>query len=263
MLKEIFYRILGLFGLGRRRKEKWGTIYNIHTGQPVPMARVSIVDQATGKVKKTKITDKHGSYYFLTPPGSYRLQVSKKGFRPYTGHLEKLGNRYADNYQIGETLQIQESSKIDKNIPLEKTTTQKEKHLPGKILRIITNIFFFLGLSINLLMLIKAPDLLNFFLFLLYLLMAGVQYFYLGSGKWGEVVNSQGKPQGFAIIRLYDRETNQRVSRVVTDQKGRYFLIANPGEYLLQVRTVGSQAPDLEKEINLKRRSSIVEKLKV
>ncbi|MFO7806928.1 MAG: carboxypeptidase-like regulatory domain-containing protein, partial [Candidatus Moraniibacteriota bacterium] len=103
----------------------------------------------------------------------------------------------------------------------------------------------------------------NFLLFVFYLFMAGVKYFYLEGSNWGEVLNQKGKPLQFATIKLYNQETGQRVSRVVTDQLGRYFLIANPGQYLLKVRSVGSHSSDITKEITLKKRGAIEEKLRV
>jgi len=55
-------------------------------------------------------------------------------------------------------------------------------------------------------------------------------------GPWGEVYNSLTKlPVDLAIVRLINAQTNKTVQTRVTDHHGRYFFLAEPGNYRLEV----------------------------
>jgi uncharacterized repeat protein (TIGR01451 family) len=63
--------------------------------------------------------------------------------------------------------------------------------------------------------------------------------------KWGVVYNSlTKKPVDLALVRLYNKETNQLVQTKVTDREGRYIMIAKePGKYYLSVTKPGFIIP--------------------
>ena len=69
--------------IGRRRRKKWGVIYNALTKLPVDLAIVRLMDQS-GKVIRSVVTDKEGRY-FIVGEGVYRVAVMKNGFvfRPH------------------------------------------------------------------------------------------------------------------------------------------------------------------------------------
>jgi len=53
---------------------------------------------------------------------------------------------------------------------------------------------------------------------------------------WGVVYDSiTKKPLDLAIVRLYDKKSNRLISTQVTDSKGRYNFIVDPGKYYLHV----------------------------
>lgn len=61
---------------------------------------------------------------------------------------------------------------------------------------------------------------------------------------WGQIYNSLTKlPVDLAMIRLIDAKTKRIVQSRVTDAAGRYFFIAEPGEYLLEVAKPGFSFP--------------------
>jgi hypothetical protein len=63
--------------------------------------------------------------------------------------------------------------------------------------------------------------------------------------KWGIVYNSLTKlPVDLALVRLYNKETNQLVQTRVTDREGRYIMISKePGKYYLSVIKPGFISP--------------------
>jgi len=63
---------------------------------------------------------------------------------------------------------------------------------------------------------------------------------------WGQVYNSLTKlPVDLAMVRLLDAKTKRILQSRVTDTQGRYFFIAEPGEYLIEVTKPGFTFPSV------------------
>ncbi|MEA3249304.1 MAG: fibronectin type III domain-containing protein, partial [Patescibacteria group bacterium] len=105
--------------LGRRRK-KWGVVYDAITKKAVDLAIVRLIDDKTGKIMRSMVTDKSGRYFFIVEPGSYRLMVAKNGFVFPTAYLEgeKEDARFIDLYH-GETIHVTQSTSITANVPVD------------------------------------------------------------------------------------------------------------------------------------------------
>ena len=64
--------------------------------------------------------------------------------------------------------------------------------------------------------------------------------------EWGQIYNTLTKlPIDLAMIRLIDPKTKRIVQSRVTDARGRYLFIVDPGEYLLEVTKPGFQFPSV------------------
>jgi len=62
--------------------------------------------------------------------------------------------------------------------------------------------------------------------------------------SWGQVYNSLTKlPVDLAMVRLLNAKTKKILQSRVTDTQGRYFFIAEPGEYILEVTKPGFTFP--------------------
>ena len=62
-LRFLFLQPVFLFG--RRKRAKWGVVYNALTKLPVDLAVVRLVDVKTGRVIQSRVTDSEGRYAFL------------------------------------------------------------------------------------------------------------------------------------------------------------------------------------------------------
>lgn len=71
--------------------------------------------------------------------------------------------------------------------------------------------------------------------------------------KWGTIKNQNDKPEAFTTIKIFDKETRKLQARTITDEKGRYFLILDPGYYDAEVISVNGNIATL-KDIFLKER---------
>ncbi len=90
----------------------------------------------------------------------------------------------------------------------------------------------------------------NLLPFLQYLLSAPILFFWRRKRKgWGVVYNSMTKiPIGLAIVRLFklsskEDEKGQLLQSRVTDREGRYFFLADRGEYRIEVTKPGYKFP--------------------
>jgi hypothetical protein len=257
LLKEVFLRIIGFLGYKRRRRQQ-GIVYDAKTGQPLPLTRVEVADQTTGKTKEVKITDKYGSIFFLVPAGDFKLSAFKPGYQVI---FPPQTDQYYPNTYQGETLSYPKPDKIDKNLSLQRT--QRPPSFLSKLL--ISQLFsflFYLGFLANLLIFAFYPSYLNFFILLVYLYLALAKKITLGRVKWGTIQNKQGKPVAFATVKLTD-QAGQLIGRAITDLQGRYLIIANAGQYLLTVTTTGEQPRTTQQRISLKERGEVKEKIRV
>jgi len=84
---------------------------------------------------------------------------------------------------------------------------------------------------------VNAFSVLPFFGLLPYIFTEPFRYLLYRRRKYGVVYNSLTKqPVDLAIVRLYDAKTNRIVSSQVSDFKGRYSLVVNPGNYYIKIQ---------------------------
>lgn len=119
---------------GRKRKRKWGVIYDSLTGRPIDLAIVRLFDQETGKIVETHVTDSKGRYYFLPEENrNYKLTVTKPGFTFPSSIMAVLPpkEKKVKGLYFGETIRPQTESKIQE---------VKTKSAPAKVNIIAYNI---------------------------------------------------------------------------------------------------------------------------
>ena len=66
--------------IGRKKREKWGVVYNSLTKLPVDLVIVRLFSIDTNRLVQSKVTDGQGRYSFVVNPGRYRLEVKKMNF---------------------------------------------------------------------------------------------------------------------------------------------------------------------------------------
>jgi hypothetical protein len=238
--KESLFRILGVLGMKRRKKKQWGIVFNVSNGQPISFAKVEVIDNQTNKIKESKLTDKNGAYFFLAEPGSYRLRITKNGYR-----LANVTSRseyyYGNTYTEKDVLRVRNTAVINQNIPLIQFKANRWEFLTkGTFLTIIT-ILFWAGFLFNLYLFITYPTILNTIIFLAYSFIASLKIAYVSHPTLGVVRNKQGKAYSFASIKVLDQDTKELVARTITDQHGRYFMMLYPGNYSIQFSDMNNQ----------------------
>lgn len=230
----------------RRRRKKWGTIYNALSKQPIELAIVRLVHAASGVVVQTRITDALGRYSFSVLPGQYRVQVLKPNFVYPSTYLkaEKEDGDFLDLYH-GELITTKEGALLTPNIPIDPVVREET---PASIvwrgrLRRAQSILGVVGTIVSVASFAVAPSVLTGGLFALQVASYALFRRLALPPKpkdWGIAYDQDSKqPLERAVIRVFDKKFNKLLETQVTDQKGKYGFFAAKGVYYLTAEKLG------------------------
>ncbi len=239
-LRHIFTQPLLLLRL--RKRKSWGVIYNALNKMPVDLAVVRLIEESTGRIVQSQVTDAQGRYLISVEPGEYHLEVDKTGFFGFSKLLRdkdedaKFIHLYhGGKFQVTET---EIESVLNYNIPLDPIDEIKGNNL---IIREYTkkatqNIICVIGLVASLLSFVISPKLIIFAFVLLHLIFYWLFYRFshrkVTAGSFGSVTEMiMEEPISKAVVRVLDSMYNKLVDTAVTDRKGRYAVLVGPSKY--------------------------------
>lgn len=236
LLRSVWSFISGLFV---KRKKVWGVIFDNHSGKPIPMAAVSIYNEDERKVD-SRITDKVGAYSFLVSPGEYSLKIEKAGYEFVPSILSS--NIFYSNQYDGQKIQMDKYDIVKEDVPMrpDEKTFEKTQRI-FKIKKILSYIFLLSGVIFSFGVLALSQSLLNYAVCGIYLLSIIISYGMNRGVAWATLTNQSGKPETFATIKIFNKDTNQLKARTITDEKGRYFLILDAGNYVIEIASVSGK----------------------
>jgi hypothetical protein len=240
----IFYFWLMGILVGRRKKGKWGVLYDAITKNPIPRGIVRLYRES-GELAETDVTGNTGVFSFLPPTGRYKLNIRKPGYEfPSKIILGKRDGEYSAVYH-GEVFAItQENPVVDISIPIDPEVYKKIKGFKQKLKVFLTKfsgklngIIFIPGLIFSFVAYISNPVVLNIVVMLFYIL--GIVVIIIQglskSRMWGVVVDEQNSPQQQISLSLLDTMLNRQLQRRVTDINGRYQFAVPAGSYVIKV----------------------------
>ena len=237
-LQFLFTQPLLLFA--RRKREKWGVVYNSITKRPVDLAVVRVFDIESGRLLRSRVTDREGRYFFLLNPGKYRVEVEKKEFKfPSSIIGETKQDGKFENVYTGGEFEVTEKDALNRPIPLD----PQRAFLPAKqVLRLHLArnwqmAFTGAGPGLALFSLVINPKWWVAALLVVQIAM----YFIFKKLAVGEKPKSFGlvkhvetkRAIGRAVVRVFDTKFNKLLESQVTDTGGRYgFLVGNQEYYM-------------------------------
>ena len=253
--------------LFRRKRRKWGVVYNSLTKQPIDLAIVRLYRKDNGQLVRSRVTDKQGRYSFLVDPGKYYMTVTKPKYDFPTQHLKDVKEdvQYLDLYH-GEDVDVTEQRiDITANIPVDPIVAEKPvtKVIFQYYLRKVQYVAAFSAVPLAAVSMIISPGTLTFVMFgfhcLLYVLFRRLGY-QKPPKSWGIVYDSKNKkPVGRAITRIYDKKYNKLLESRVTDSKGRYSFLVNNNVYYVTAEKLGyQQAKSQEIDLASKDQETVV-----
>ncbi len=106
---------VGQYILSSRIEKPWGVVFDALTLEPIPLAAISIFQSPDNKLLRTRLSDYHGRFSFLTPPGSYILRAAKDRYAFPPAERPKKKNAY-----MGEVVTLKKKNTMLKiNVPLQ------------------------------------------------------------------------------------------------------------------------------------------------
>ena len=240
----IFYFWLMGVLVGRRKKGKWGVLYDSITKNPISRGIVRLYKES-GELAETDVTGNTGVFSFLPPIGRYNLSVRKPGYDfPSKVVLGKRDGEYSAVYRGGIFEITQEKAVVDISVPIDPKVYEKIKGFKQKLRMFLAKfsgklngIIFIPGLIFSFVAYVSNPVVLNIVVMLFYILgIAVIAIQGLSKARmWGVVVDERNTPQQQVSLSLLDTTLNRQLQRRVTDINGRYQFVVPAGSYTIKV----------------------------
>lgn len=224
--------------LKRRKRMKWGIVYNALTKQPIDLAIIRLLRAGTRLVVQTRITDAQGRYSFMAQPGEYVVEVIKPNVI-YPSKLmrnERVDTDFVDLYH-GESIQVKSASVLTMNIPVDPVERVETPHLVlrKKWLRRIQNAAGLVGIGASVFAWIVSPTWLMAAFILVQILFYAVFRRLALPPKpkdWGIIYeDSTRKALEHVVVRIFDKKYNKLLETQVTDSHGRYGFVVGKNIY--------------------------------
>lgn len=252
----VWQGFMSMLGLLPKRKKVWGTVYDSNTKRPIPFAKVQLLDR-NKRVLETHIADKEGRYGFLATPESLQAQNVQISLMPtatgyaFPAHAGASVDTFVyNNLYYGDLITVSDQKLINFDIPMDPLrpsvaplVMKSPSILLGASVAAIADAGFWLGLIMIPLNVILAPSPFTFGVLFLFLGTASLRIWGIKEHPFGTVIDtSSGRPMPFALITLSDL-SGKRIGFTVSDEQGRYFLVADRGTYEMTIFTPATVIP--------------------
>jgi hypothetical protein len=264
---SIFLKFVELFGIiGRRKEERnWGVVFDSVTRMPIPATKILLTDE-TGKELATTYSDKDGRFGFLASPGKYFMHIFKKDYELIKDITED--DLYGHVYNGGE-FEIGGDNIILYNIAMKSLVINWEEYSKKKVrqykstLSLVKKYFFMavyvFGAGATVVIAYFYPTTFNLVMLGIYILLFIYQIFFKKK-KYGMIETAGGTPVPFAVVSLHDKDSNEKQRFAVTDSIGRYYLLADNGQYNMKAKGQPVSGVKFEKQGDIHVNDGIVRK---
>ncbi|MFH1430754.1 MAG: hypothetical protein ABIG71_04540 [Candidatus Uhrbacteria bacterium] len=230
---------------GRRKRKGWGTVYASLSKHPADLATVRLIDEKTGRVAQTEVTDALGRYSFqVKQAGTYRIEVRHADFSFPSAQIQgkKEDFDFTDLY-FGETITVPEGGAfIARNIPIDARADAVAAAGASVVRRhygrVLSGAVSDIGLVLSVGSFAVSPrpyvGIILGVNLLLYITFRRLASKAKETRSWGAVREDGTKdPIRLAVVRLFDEEFNKLLETAATDRYGRYrFLVGKNRFYV-------------------------------
>jgi len=235
--------LLGFFIPMRRKKNRWGVVYDGVTKNPIARSIVRLY-RGSGELVETEVTGKTGIFSFLTEEGQYEVNAMHPEYifpsRLVTGVED---GEYQSVYH-GDIFRItRDNPVVNLSIPLDPKGYNDV--IPYNVFKDWLRKFTFwgnaslyiLGLSLSVISYFANPVLYNQLVIVFYIFSIAylVHKIYDNRTRWSTVVDLSGKPASGVALSLLDSVFRRLVQRRVADTYGRFQFIVPAGGYIMLV----------------------------
>jgi hypothetical protein len=256
LLRFLFLQPVLVFA--RKRREKFGIVYNSITKKPIDLVVVRLIDVDTDRIVQSRVTNKKGQFVFVPEIGTYRIEITKKGHTFPSTLLSgvKADGSMVDIYHGGHIIVSEDGAMVAPNIPIDAEVSEVTSRLKlyiRKYLPLFQHAVALSGVVITGLTTVVSPTWYMFVLLSVHVVMYVVFLNYIKPKKldgWGMVYHaSTRKPIGRVVARLFSKQYNKLVATELTDASGRYAFLAGPNEYYVLFEKPGFK--EYQEEIHI------------
>ena len=224
--------------LGRRQKKSWGVVYDEGNKKPIPFAVIKLYSES-GKFLKDTVSDTVGRFVFAVDKGKYWMEVRAQGYQPISHRNEDFNAAFyrGENINIvdGDVALGVKIPLISENISAAENFFQKFKRNAPEYFRSLAIVIF----VISLILFFVTSTAFNLFTVVVYFALS-IYLFY----NYTIVTKSVGIlfeknidtriKSAFVSILSTDAK-NLVQDLILTDEKGRFPLLLDPGKYIVDV----------------------------
>ena len=242
LLAQFWGALMQYFGI-KKKKRRWGVIYNSATKEPVDLAIVRLIDSKNNSVKQTVVTDKNGRFSFQPIIGRFHITVTKPSFTFPSKLVRGVTNdgKYRDLY-FGKNVKISEGQTLGFSIPIDPSYTMKAHvsffdRIRSLLEKMSTPVLLF-GIAFSIVILWINTNLLNGAILAIYIILFALKEMLLKSPTkpWGKVFDAKNKkPISGIVIRLFDQKYDKLVETKITDKKGNFNFLLPEGKYYIKI----------------------------
>lgn len=231
----------------RRKRKKWGMVYNSMTKMPIAYTIVRAYDKATNKLIKTTVSDKDGRYLFILDPGSYYITINKKEYEFPSKYLKEKETdyKYLDIYH-GATINVtEENANVTVNIPIDPNIKMRPNStiLAIYALKKLQSFISFVGPTLAIIAFVVAPT----WKYFAFLAVHAVLFSFFKAlalrakpKSFGIVQDKKtGGPLSRSIVRVFETKYNKLLDTQVADGKGRYAFLVGQNTYKVNTQKQG------------------------
>lgn len=243
-----------LFLLARRKRSSTGTIFNSLTRQPVDLSIVRLIDKQKDTVVKSMVTGHAGAYFFLPPPGEYRVEVDKQGFAFPSEFL--VGESKKELY-FGESIAVKTKEQVvDKHVPVDphEETFSRRSFLFAKWKRRVVIVIAALGPIVSFASIFFDFSYFTAAIFALHIIVLAlfIRLHRKRDVKYGIVYDAQKHAVSGATVSLFNKQYDKLIGYYMSDMFGRYFFPAAIGSFTVKVEKTGFATQELSLTIDEK-----------
>lgn len=229
----------GLF-LFSRRRAGYGTVYESLSKRPIDLALIRVIDDATGRVVLTRVSDRMGRFVAFVPEGRYRFAVVKRGYVFPTALL--AGETYDPDFgpiTTGRVVEHNRRGPLEVNLPVDapEDAPSVRAAIRRHVRRNVQRVLAYAGLVLAALAVVYAWNWQTWVLLGVHLLLFLV-FRRLTERPWGRrwgIVSDEStrNPLQRSVVRLVDARFGRVVETQVVDRRGEYGFVVGRSKFRL------------------------------
>jgi len=250
-LISLFSRLLRLVPW-RRRKKKWGYVYDSISKYPIVGAQVRIYSEPDSRLRQTQFTLNDGSFGFVVPGGKYSLVAGKEFYAFPSTIVHGRTDGLYENLYFGEEVAINVPSESNKtgefklSIPLDQTKIAGAELVGADMIMRVKRFFdlvrmpiLIAGTILTVYLVLRFNQIIDWLLLVLYVYVWAYEiYSRITPRTYGRVIDQLGKGVPAAIIRIIG-SSGKIIATTVAGEDGHFRASLTKGVFIFDATKLG------------------------